>query len=413
VDVISAFMSRYVKEYDFYDQVALLARERLDAGLKRSGVRCMVTSRAKDPARLEIKCRQRDIEKQYTSPDQIFNDIHDLAGVRVALYFPGERDQIGNIIGTLFHITEERKFPESSDANTQGERFSGYSAMHYRVRLKEDSLSESDKRYSIAKVEIQVASVLMHAWSEVEHDLKYKPLEGELSDDEYAILDQLNGMVIAGEIALETLQRAGNRRVAQSGRPFKNHYELAAHLLGRVDLQSDELVNESGLGRVDLLFELLRDLHIRTPADLSTYLDKLHGNLEERPLAEQVIDALLDASEVNYEVYLQILDHDDRRDDLDNRDTYRAVGKFLRRWATLENLVRNTVTETDPTMLSAPMVRLLEKISSVDHATQSEIRQMRQLRNRLVHTQDVPSAKALDAASQTLEKLTEEIRSRT
>jgi ppGpp synthetase/RelA/SpoT-type nucleotidyltranferase len=36
-------------------------------------------------------------------------------------------------------------------------------------------------------VEIQVASVLMHAWAEVEHDLVYKPVDQEpLSDAELA-----------------------------------------------------------------------------------------------------------------------------------------------------------------------------------------------------------------------------------
>ena len=43
----------------------------------------------------------------------------------------------------------------------------------------------------------------MHAWSEVEHDLIYKPLQGTLSKEELAILDELNGLVLAGEIALE------------------------------------------------------------------------------------------------------------------------------------------------------------------------------------------------------------------
>ena len=67
----------------------------------------------------------------------------------------------------------------------------------------------SEKRYCRARIEIQVASVLMHAWSEVEHDLIYKPLQGTLSKEELAILDELNGLVLAGEIALERLQAAG------------------------------------------------------------------------------------------------------------------------------------------------------------------------------------------------------------
>ena len=37
--------------------------------------------------------------------------------------------------------------------------------------------------------------MLMHAWSEVEHDLVYKPFSGNLSASELAILDEINGLV--------------------------------------------------------------------------------------------------------------------------------------------------------------------------------------------------------------------------
>jgi ppGpp synthetase/RelA/SpoT-type nucleotidyltranferase len=66
----------------------------------------------------------------------------------------------------------------------------------------------------------------MHAWSEVEHDLVYKPLQGSLSEDEYAILDELNGLVLAGEIALERLQRAGESRVSTSGREYRSNLDF-------------------------------------------------------------------------------------------------------------------------------------------------------------------------------------------
>ena len=61
----------------------------------------------------------------------------------------------------------------------------------------------------------------MHASSEVEHDLVYRPFEGTHSDEEYAILDELNGLVIAGEIALLRLQKAGEARVTGSERQLE------------------------------------------------------------------------------------------------------------------------------------------------------------------------------------------------
>lgn len=45
--LIDDFIGRYSKEYDFYDQAARLAAQILDANLQASGIRAMVTSRAK------------------------------------------------------------------------------------------------------------------------------------------------------------------------------------------------------------------------------------------------------------------------------------------------------------------------------------------------------------------------------
>lgn len=106
----------------------------------------------------------------------------------------------------------------------------------------------------------------MRAWSEVEHDLVYKPLQGMLSDEEYAILDELNGLVLSGEIALERLQRAGVLRASTHGRSYANHYDLAVSLLdlARTNLSVEE-VSDASMGRLDVLFELLKAVGLSTP----------------------------------------------------------------------------------------------------------------------------------------------------
>ena len=179
--LIEEFISRYRKEYDFYDQSARLVAQSIDAALQSAGIRAMVTSRAKAPARLEDKVRQRDATKHYGTIDDISADILDLAGARVARDFPAERDQVGKLIRDLFTLTSEPKEFPSGSAPSYSKRFSGTWATHYRVRLRESMLNEAQRRYVDAVVEVQVASVLMHAWAEVEHDLVYKPLQGQLS----------------------------------------------------------------------------------------------------------------------------------------------------------------------------------------------------------------------------------------
>lgn len=109
------------------------------------------------------------------------------AGIRVSLYFPGDRCKGRFPDQRPVPIIERKQFPEQSKPPTYNKRFSGYWANHYRIHLKEDMVQPSEKRYCAAKIEIQVASVLMHAWSEVEHDLIYKPMQGTLSEEELAI----------------------------------------------------------------------------------------------------------------------------------------------------------------------------------------------------------------------------------
>jgi hypothetical protein len=155
-------------------------------------------------------------------------------------------------------------------------------------------LTEAQRRYAEAPIEIQVASVLMHAWSEVEHDLIYKPATGELSEDEYAILDELNGLVLAGEIALERLQRAVENRVAQHGATFSNHYELAAFLYEQMKSRSAAAkAREPIMGRVDVLLGLLRRAQLDNAEALRPYLEDLDGDNEARPIADQIAGRIL------------------------------------------------------------------------------------------------------------------------
>ncbi|MFG2901540.1 GTP pyrophosphokinase family protein [Streptomyces zaomyceticus] len=389
MSLIDEFMSRYAKEYDFYSQAARLSAQILERNLQTSGIRCIVTSRAKDPSRLAAKCRQRNQRAPYESIEKIYDDIVDLAGVRVALYFPGQQEQVDGIVKRIFRLMEPRKnFPAEGQRGT-GKRFSGYSATHYRVQIQERELSEPDIRYASARIEIQVASVLMHAWSEVEHDLIYKPLNGDLSDQERSILDQLNGLVIAGELALQLLQQAGESRVTDTERPFLNHYDLAALLHSHATGLISGPVAESGLGRVDLLFELLTRLNLATPSLLAPYLQSLHGNLERRPLADQIIDALLLENASRYDDFNGITsdDHESRSGTQGNsRDRrHRAAGEFLSKWVEVEQELRRLAPDDDRNVALISLPRLIARIPQIDEGLKREIQGLRVLRNNLVH----------------------------
>jgi ppGpp synthetase/RelA/SpoT-type nucleotidyltranferase len=416
--VIEDFVQRYLKEYDFYEQAARVMAQMLDNALQSAGIRAMVTYRPKSPSRLEAKLRQRASTKNYSTVEDIYRDIVDLAGVRVALYFPAERDQVGKLISDLFTLIDPvKRFPEASVSSYQ-KRFSGYSATHYRVCLKESSLNEAQRHYADAAVEIQLASVLMHAWAEVEHDLVYKPMQGRLSHDEYAILDELNGLVIAGEIALERLQRAVEARVAAGERRFENHFELAAFLLDKAGPILKRPAPESGLGRVDLLYVLLERLEMRTPDALSPYLAALSGDVERRPLAEQIVDQLLAEDRDRYAIYEEIRvagDHEARvllqaEQPAAPPELHEAIGAFLAKWIMVEQLVREiTYQRRGERSVALPTSKVLQSLEISDAATRAEIERIRRLRNNLVHGIEVPGPADLLYAAERLDDVIVEL----
>jgi ppGpp synthetase/RelA/SpoT-type nucleotidyltranferase len=295
MSLINEFISKYRREFEFYQDVSQYCAQQCESALEESGIRAIVTYRAKRPDHLEQKVRRRAGRAQYRTLDDIFSDIVDVAGVRIALYFPGDSEQVGQIIRDQFELIEPPKdFPAASKPHP-GKRFSGYWATHYRVHLNPEKLSHKDKRFAGVRIEIQVASVLMHAWAEVEHDLAYKQVDGGLSEEENAILDELNGLVLTGEIALERLQKAVENRIQNLNRPFHNHYELAAYLYERIHTQKKGDTTEVTLsmGRVDILLRLLQRAGLDQPRELAHYAAQVNPNAVHKTVAEQVVGHVL------------------------------------------------------------------------------------------------------------------------
>ena len=120
MDLIQQFIDTYKMKWTFYDAAGRLAAEKLQLALQNAGIRAIVTSRAKNPARLRTKVQRRNSrrEEPYQTLEEIYDDIADLSGVRVSLYFPGDRGKVDAIISELFNILEFKQFPEQSKPQT-------------------------------------------------------------------------------------------------------------------------------------------------------------------------------------------------------------------------------------------------------------------------------------------------------
>ncbi|MCP4260863.1 MAG: hypothetical protein GY774_25640 [Planctomycetes bacterium] len=87
--------------------------------------------------------------------------------------------------------------PEESEIRSERQQFDGYIARHYCV----------DTNCGF-RIEIQVASAMIHAWMEAEHDILYKNPEGIKlpKSHELATIDGLNGLALAGDTILNGLK---------------------------------------------------------------------------------------------------------------------------------------------------------------------------------------------------------------
>jgi ppGpp synthetase/RelA/SpoT-type nucleotidyltranferase len=234
LSVIDAFIKLYKHEMDFYEETAHQTAETLEDALTEAGIRAIVTFRAKKPRKLKAKLLKRNQRRQYQSFRDIYDDIVDLAGVRVALYLPADRDAVGQIVQQIFApVRAPKNFPEDRGPGDG----MGYVATHYLVQLRPETLHKDELRYADTNIEIQVASVLMHAWAEVTHDLIYKPEQGALTPAEHKMIDDLNVIVQQGESVLEQLQESVETR--NNGAELR--FELSAaltKLANRLGLQS-------------------------------------------------------------------------------------------------------------------------------------------------------------------------------
>lgn len=384
--LINDFIRQYNKEFDFYQKLSQIVANKIDDQLIKRGIKAIVTYRAKKPDRLKEKLIKRNEEKKYRDLAEIYNDIVDLAGIRIALYFPSDRDIIDEVIRELFNIGRTKKFPEEAHTPKYDKRFSGYWATHYRIKLKEENLN---KRYIDTIAEIQVASILMHAWSEVEHDLAYKPYSGTLSKEETSILDEINGLVLSGEIALERLQSAISERTKEQNE-IKDKYELTNYLISNLD---KKFIDKNKLGDTFLLNNYLNTIKRITPNDFKNYLNKINLELPES-VTDQLLNMLLieywDISKPNLKNYFKNLHISERKAS--------SFESFVRCWVILEKAVREIFKNNDikTNLYLVPNFKILQEKKILSNEESNQLIHLRKIRNFLLHGIETPNEEELD-----------------
>jgi ppGpp synthetase/RelA/SpoT-type nucleotidyltranferase len=124
-----------------------------------------ITARAKNLDSLRGKLRR----KEYKKPGK---ELTDLIGVRVISYYSDSVDTIAERLEQTFEINKK----ESTDKRRGlGLRDFGYRSVHLIARLKAGHQLTAEGQFLRDRwFEIQIRSVLEHAWAEIEHEVVYK-----------------------------------------------------------------------------------------------------------------------------------------------------------------------------------------------------------------------------------------------
>jgi putative GTP pyrophosphokinase len=169
-------LDEVIKKYDSeqmgtYRLLSEKMKEFLSSILSSKGiVPHSITSREKNPEKLREKITTEG--KVY---DSLSNNITDLAGVRVITYFPSDVDKIVPLIEKEFKVDPKHSVDKRLCLDPA---IFGYASVHFVVEFRSEVLKLPEFAvFNKMKCEIQVRTILQHAWAEIEHDIVYKSPE--------------------------------------------------------------------------------------------------------------------------------------------------------------------------------------------------------------------------------------------
>ena len=263
-----------------------------DAGLTYDHV----TARVKEWRSLRSKSRKRrpDGTLMYPHPWQ---DIHDLIGVRVTTYHSTE---IPRIIEALTEVFEVRRSVDKT-AQTRVSGSFGYGSHHLILRVPPARVAPVLQAYAGREFEVQIRTVLQHAWAEFEHDIRYKRRgnTGKLAPEVDRAFTLAAGLIELADQQFDLI--AAQQSATDTTAPIDLDVKFTAETLpGIIALLHGNTIPQSRLEHYHWLEELLHAHGLTTVAQLTELMSP--ANLEQvktalhytfQPGQVRIIDDLL------------------------------------------------------------------------------------------------------------------------
>ncbi|HII07048.1 MAG TPA: RelA/SpoT domain-containing protein [Methanotrichaceae archaeon] len=214
-------ISEYRKIRPNYEKFTQTAKKMISDILRSENLKChSIEARAKEIdefGKKAAKSLKSDTTKpKYPNP---LSDITDMAGVRVITFLPRTVEGVCKLIEREFEILE--KTDKATKLMDEGKI--GYQSVHYLVKMRSSRTHLPEyKPYEDLILEIQVRTILQHAWAEMEHGIQYKN-EEEIPTLVKRRFTALAGLLDIADREFQTLQEEYEQKKKQQGKEIERH----------------------------------------------------------------------------------------------------------------------------------------------------------------------------------------------
>lgn len=273
-ELIEDASDRYIRERDRYVKLTRVVEDLCIRNfIEDRGLRVNITARTKSAYSFRNKLYRFMDNKgkaHWEGQDQIFQELSDFSGVRIALYSSTDAEEIVQGIRKIFHFVGEPDVKDKLDSMSPTPSF--YKATHCQVALRELLTEGENENLSGLSCEIQICTMMEHVWNEIEHDIGYKPT-GSLSAGEKEALRELGQLTRDGDRVIEKLLAAHEKRLA--------HEDRIGDEVALVNLLTEifAIKRVTFRGNIGGLFETLRELGIRKGSQLKRIFNPAQKNM--------------------------------------------------------------------------------------------------------------------------------------
>jgi len=253
-------LTQYRQLLPIYEQMAEVIPEKLkeffaEAGIIVAAVEHRVKKEDSLAGKLQLKGNKY----------QSIYDVTDVVGIRVITFYNDDVNKVASVLERLFEIDWEN----SIDKRKVHEIDSfGYLSLHYICRIPETAYTNSEHpELNWIRFEVQMRTVLQHAWANMNHDTGYKS-GVEIPKVYKRNLSRLAGML---ELVDDEFSRI-RHELADYRRQVQNL--VASGNLSEVPLDGDAFKSYLQIGPFDALTRRIASINQAEiqPVDLSPFL---------------------------------------------------------------------------------------------------------------------------------------------